>query len=125
MARTPITIYTPSRVTTAAHPQVVGATGDFTTMSTGSGNGVSFVNNGRTYLFVGGHASLTAALTCITPYTLEGLPLADLTISVPAAKSYIIGPFPPTWYNQNDGTVNSDSMFIEVDNAITICAFTV
>lgn len=45
-------------------------------------------------------------ITIITPNTIDGLALADLTVSVPASEERIIGPFPHAVYCKNDTTLS-------------------
>jgi hypothetical protein len=56
-------------------------------------NGNNFSNDGNTYLLcVGGAAAKT--ITFVTPGTISGLALADLTVSVGIAENKVFGPFP-------------------------------
>lgn len=52
------------------------------------------------------HATLARVVTVETPGVVDGLAVADLTVSVAATTTRLIGPFPPGVYNQGDGTVN-------------------
>lgn len=64
-----------------------------------AGGGDTFVNNGREYFHVknGGGAPIT--VTFVTPGTVDGGAIADLTGSVAAGDTAIFGPFPPVNYN--------------------------
>lgn len=56
-------------------------------------NGQNFLNDGNTYLLcVGGAAAKT--LTFVTPGSVDGLALADLTVSVGITENKVFGPFP-------------------------------
>ena len=62
-----------------------------------------FLNNGRTLVHVvnGGGTSLT--VTIVTPAQVDGLAVADRTVTIAAGQSRFIGPFPKNVYNDNDG----------------------
>jgi len=49
-----------------------------------------------------------AILTFKTPGTVDGLDIAEMTVTVTASATVgeLIGPFPPSIYNQSDGTVH-------------------
>lgn len=56
-------------------------------------NGNNFANDGNTYLLcVGGAAAKT--ITFVTPGTVGGLAVADLTASVGITENKVFGPFP-------------------------------
>lgn len=68
-----------------------------------------FVNDGRTLISVlktGG----AGILTFKTPGTVDGQDIAEqvVTPGVHATQNTLIGPFPPSIYNQSDGTVHID-----------------
>ena len=68
-----------------------------------------FVNDGRTIISVlktGG----TCAMTFLTPGTVDEQDIAGqiVTPGVHATQNTLIGPFPPSVYNQSDGTVHID-----------------
>ncbi len=80
-----------------------------------------FENDGRTIICAlnTGGASI---LTFITPGTVDTLAIADHTVSVAihATKVTLIGPFPPSIYNQSDGLVNID---LDDDTTFSLGAF--
>ena len=69
-----------------------------------------FLNDGRTFLFlIGGTAD--CILTVQTPGTVDGLAVDDISFTVPlgvGTEFRIMGPFPPSVYNQSDGYVYID-----------------
>ena len=74
-----------------------------------------FVNDGRTIIAVlktGG----ACIMTFQTPGTVDSKDIAQLLITpgVHATKVTMIGPFPPSIYNQTDGTV-----YIDIDDETT------
>jgi hypothetical protein len=79
-----------------------------------------FVNDGKTFLHVknGGVAPIDVILQ--TPGTVDGLAVADRTVSVANASEKMIGPFPTTTYNQAGGKVYVD---LTVDTSVTLAAF--
>lgn len=76
----------------------------------GAGNGVKFLNNGRTWLRVLNKGA-AGSITVITGSTLRGLAIADLTpFTLPASSTNDgiteIGPFDPSLYNDANGMVS-------------------
>lgn len=67
-------------------------------------------NDGQVFLEVQASAG-TVNITIVTPGTVDGLAVADLTLAVTNPAVKFIGPFPPAVYNQGDNTVqiNTDS----------------
>lgn len=65
----------------------------------------SFANDGRTYLHVknGSAGSLTVTITLAQ--TVDGQTPAAKTFTVAAGVERVIGPFPPTVYNDANGRV--------------------
>ena len=84
----------------------------------------SFVNDGRTIISVlvvtGGGA--TGALTFKTPGTVDGQAIAEqiVTPGLHDTQNTLIGPFPPSIYNQSDGTVHID---LNDETDLTLGAF--
>lgn len=72
------------------------------------GNAFANTDPGRRFVHVknGGGAQIT--VTVVTPQTINGLGVADLTVDVPASGERMIGPFPPSSFNQGDGLVHVD-----------------
>lgn len=71
-----------------------------------AGGGDVFPNDGKTVLVIknGGGAGIT--LTVVTPVTIDGLAVTDLTATIGAGETRAIGPFPPAWYNDGSGNVS-------------------
>ena len=72
-------------------------------------NDHEFVNDGRTIISVlktGG----ACIMTIKTPGTVDGLTIGEQTVTpgVSPTQNTLIGPFPPSIYNQSDGTVHID-----------------
>ena len=77
------------------------------TVTAAIAEGAKFANDGQTFLYcldTGGDAVLTIK----TPGTIDGLAIAEMTVTVTAdaTAGELIGPFPPSIYNQSDGTVH-------------------
>ena len=81
--------------------------GVINTVQAATAEGASFVNDGRTFLYVLDTAG-DPVLTFKTPGTIDGLAIAEksVTVTAHATKGTLIGPFPPSIYNQSDGTVH-------------------
>lgn len=72
-------------------------------------NGNQFANDGMSFLYVKNGSGSPITVTVGTPGNVDGLAIADLTVSVPATTGErMIGPFPPGIYNQSDGNVYVD-----------------
>ncbi len=109
MARTVLTVQEIAR--TGIVPAYVA--GDAT-------NDHEFVNDGKTFVHVknGGGAPIDVVFQ--TPGSVDGLAVADRTVSVGAGAEKMIGPFPTTTYNQSGGKVYLD---LTVDTTVTLAAF--
>jgi hypothetical protein len=65
----------------------------------------SFPNNGQTFLQVDNGDASPVTVTVQTPRQVDGLDVAEYTLSVGASERQIFGPFPTETFNQTDGTV--------------------
>ena len=97
----------------AIAPSVITRTGVTQPAQTvGQVDGHKIANNGYVVIEVNNiHATLARNVIVQTPGTVDGLAIADLTISVAALAIIMLGPFPPSYYNQ----VASDLGSIYVD----------
>ena len=94
-----------------------GITPSFGAAQTTDGN--SFPNDGNTYIEVKNTTATACTVTIQEPETVDGLAVADRTVSVPGTTGdKVIGPFPPARYNQSDGSV-----YVDVSKAVTLGAF--
>ena len=62
-------------------------------------------NTGNVKILVKNGATATV-VTIESPSTVDGLAVADRTVNVAADTDVIIGPFPPSIYNDFDGNLN-------------------
>lgn len=80
----------------------------FTTASA-AGGGDTFVNNGKTLLYVnnGGGSSINVTLTAQNTVNVDGqgLTVSNLVVAVTNGTAKIIGPFPPQIFNNSSGAV--------------------
>lgn len=67
--------------------------------------GDEWVNSGAELFVLGNASGAPVTVTFITPPNIDNLALADLQMTVPAGQAWIIGPFPPTYYNNGPGRV--------------------
>lgn len=67
-----------------------------------------FVNDGVTMLFVTNQSGAPITVTEVVPtnITVDGQPVTSRTVSVPAGKRFILGPYPQTYYNDAQGNMN-------------------
>lgn len=97
MARSVLSVQQPTRD---------GLNATYTTpAAAGANEGVAFPNTGRETMHVKNASAGAVTLTIPTPLTIDGLAVADRTVSVPAGGDRFIGPFPGEYYNQSDGHV--------------------
>ncbi len=72
-------------------------------------DGHMFLNDGRTFLYIVTTGVGTEQLITIqTPGTVDGLAIDDLTFDLLDDSDYVMGPFPPSVYNQTNGKVYID-----------------
>jgi hypothetical protein len=80
-----------------------------------------FANDGRIFAQVKNTNAAVRTVTVQTPGTVDGLAVAERTVNIPATTGDVmIGPFPPSAYNQADGQVYLD---IDVVLNVTIAIF--
>lgn len=85
-------------------------------------NEMYFVNDGRTFLYVLDTANAVVNLVFVTPGTVDALAIGDRTVqvAVDTTEGMFIGPFPPSIYNQSDGTVHVN---LDDDTDVALEAF--
>lgn len=110
MARTTLAVQTISRD---------GITPSFTAANV---DGHEINNSGRMFLYVKNGDASPITVTIVTPGTVDGLAVADKTVTVPATDEEVIGPFPPQYYNQAPG--ETDTVFVDFSavTSVTIAA---
>lgn len=69
-----------------------------------SSNTYLIPNNGKVLLCA--KAATTATMTIATPNSVDGNAIADLALALPDADQYIVGPFPPSVYNNSAGQLS-------------------
>ena len=62
-------------------------------------------NDGRTTLVVK-NGTGAVVITVVSHVTFDGLDVDDRDISIAADTDYLLGPFPPNVYNDNDGNIS-------------------
>lgn len=87
--------------------QTIDRAGDGLTpaYSAASGGGDVFPNTGREFVLVKNASGGSITVTATTPQTVAGLGVADETYVIPAAGERMIGPFPPSTFNNPSGQV--------------------
>ena len=69
--------------------------------------GDSFANPGNAFIHIKNANGSAATLTIVTPKTVDGLAVADRTVSIPATSGDVmIGPLPAATYNDASGNVS-------------------
>jgi hypothetical protein len=67
--------------------------------------GDTLVNNGRTFLVFRNSSGSSCTATLDTPATINGLAIANPTVTVTNANDMVLGPFDPTIFNTAAGQV--------------------
>ena len=97
---------------------------DITTMTAADAtNGHAFDNDGNVFIVVrnGGAGSIT--VTVQTPRTVDDLAVADLTVSIAAGKTYLIGPFPTETFNQSGSDRGKVYVDFDTDTSVALGAY--
>lgn len=97
MAEVTVTVYD------AARAAASGANYTDNKTAATSGNNYNIPNNGRVGLVLECTAGSTA--TVVTPNSIDGLSVTDLTLTTTAAKVQIWGAFPTAIYNNSSGNM--------------------
>ena len=83
------------------------------TLAAAAAGGDEFPNDGQTFVVIhNAHGSAARTITFVTPQTIDGLAVADRTVTVNAGVRKLVGPFQTGAYNNaNDrvGMTYSDS----------------
>lgn len=74
----------------------------------GHADGHSVANDGRIIMVVRNSGAGSHTISALTPGTVDGNAVADLSITVAAGVTRIVGPFPTSVYNQADGALYVD-----------------
>jgi hypothetical protein len=82
----------------------VDLTANATTVNTA--NDYYFKNNGRVKLFVKNTTGSTVTITVETPNTVDGLAITDKTATLANNKEALLGPYPPSDYNDANQKVH-------------------
>lgn len=88
------------------------------TLYTADGDGHKFSNNGSVWVKVKNDYTSTITATFVTPGTVDGLSIADLDIAVPAGSNRLVGPFPPSQYNNSSGS-DAGKVYLNWNTAVT------
>lgn len=90
------------------------------TYAAAAGGGDAFANAGKTFFHAknGGGGSIT--LTFTTPATIEGVAIADPTVTIDAGAEKMVGPFPPSVFNDANGRV---AVAYSGVTSVTVAAF--
>lgn len=88
----------------ALTPTNVTRTGeDIATLSAANADGYAVSNDGATWFEAANSDAGTVTITVQTPRTIDGLAVAEYTITVAQNERQIFGPFPRDTFNQSSG----------------------
>ena len=76
--------------------------------------GHKFDNSGRCFAEVANADASPRAVTFQAPKTVAGLPLGELTVTIPAASARLIGPFPSDVFSQPSG-VDEGMVYVDYE----------
>ncbi len=76
-------------------------------LTAAASGGDDFTNDGMTFLAIkNAHASAARTLTLDIEQTVDGATVTDPTVSITAVKTFIIGPFKRSVYNDTNGRMS-------------------
>lgn len=116
MARQNITV---NQITRAGIANVAGVAGTV--------DGIMFDNGGTTFLEVTTSAGSARTITFVTPGLVGDRQIEDLVVSVPAATTRKIGPFPTDTYNRPAGGTDPGKVYADFqagqESGFTVSAY--
>lgn len=103
-----VSVTTQAIVKTGLNPALTGPTVDG-----------DVIDTGRVFLRVdnGGGSSIT--VTVQTPLQVDGLDVSDLTVSVPASGTRLIGPLSPSTFGQLSGSADVGRAYVDYTGTLT------
>lgn len=107
----------PSGSNTVTVQSLVRTGAAFTTQASDA-QGDWCLNDGKTFWYWDNQDVTTHTVTVVTPITVGGLAVADLSITLGPGADYIAGPFNPLWFNDLSGT-DSGKMYCTYDSVTT------
>lgn len=90
---------------TLVTPQKLAVAGMNPVYNAVAADGIEFVNNETIFIIARNTSASAITVTVQTPATYDGLALADLTISIPANESRILGFFSAANFSNSAGKV--------------------
>jgi|SRR5215217_3615713 len=106
-----------ARVSVTTQP--VTRTGTATVLTGPTVDG-DIIDTGRTMLYVLNGSGAPITVTVQTPLTVDGLDVADLTVTVPAAGFRIIGPFPVGTFGRAYGDANAGRAYVDYSSVTSV-----
>jgi hypothetical protein len=74
-------------------------------LASAASGGDTFDNDGRTFLWVKDTGTTAPTVTIAIQKTVDGQSVTGRTVAVESGEERLIGPFPPTEYNNSDDEV--------------------
>lgn len=107
---------------TVLAPQVISRDGLEPAYTTPNADGHYIANSGRMWIhFLNGSGS-DCEVTIATPGTVDSLAIAEKVVDVPAGEQRLIGPFPPKFYNEEEGVTDRITVTFESPTTNTMAA---
>lgn len=73
------------------------------------------IDAGRVALMVRNDGPSAHTVTVVSPVTVDGLAVEDLTVSVAAGETRLIGPFPVGTFGQPNGAPDAGRVYVNYD----------
>lgn len=109
---------------TALTVQVISRSGLAPSFAAANTDGHAVPNDGRMFVHVKNASGSAVTVTIQTPGTVDGMAVADRTVSVAATTGErMIGPFPPSQYNQIAADVGSIYVDFSAVASVSVAAF--
>lgn len=96
---------------------------DIATLAAANADGHAVLNNGATFLIVKNAGGSGITVTVQTPRTIDGLAVAEYTISVGDGETKAFGPFPKDTFNQPGPDAGKVYVDYSAVTSVTVGAF--
>ncbi|MBN6037476.1 hypothetical protein [Amycolatopsis sp. 195334CR] len=99
--------------------QAIVRTGLAPALTAPNGDG-DIIDTGRVFLEVANGGGSPITVTVVSTAEVDGLPVEDLEVSVPAAGRRLIGPFAKTTFGQPAGDANVGKAFVNYSGTTSV-----
>lgn len=110
--------------TTTLLTQAISRSGLDPAYTAANADGHTITNGGRMFIHVKNGDTSSKTITVTTPGEVDGLAIADRTVTIAAGEEAVIGPFPPAIYNTDPGVTDKITVTFSAVTSVTIAALT-